>query len=121
MNRTHIASYDITETGSGFGSGIGAKFIQPAEKRQVLDEGEIQSTLLSAQSYLVIFDLVLEDEGYYTCMAENGIENHIDSVGNVESFITVQSKEVIFCTQLCIYEIMYTQEPLMSSQVSFHQ
>ncbi len=52
----------------------------------------LQYELLSTTSYLTIYNLLYIDEGYYSCISDNGVDNVINSTNQSEAFITVQSQ-----------------------------
>lgn len=94
-NRTFIASYDITIfDGSGSGLDLDMSIFDQEEGfdlNREIENNSLHLQLLNDASYLVIEDLVHSDEGYYSCSAANGIDNHINAVNSTEAFVTVQS------------------------------
>ena len=94
-DRITIATYDITELE---GSSSGMEDIENFLDSQ-LDEYNpniLHSQLLNVTLYLVISDLERNDEGYYSCAANNSIENFIDATITSDAFVTVQRKSLLY-------------------------
>ena len=89
-DRIRITDYDTTETGSGSGDNV---FVLDL-KNEISDynQDSLQLELLNATSYLTVYNLLQSDEGYYSCSADNGVDNFINSTKTSEAFVTVQSK-----------------------------
>ncbi len=96
-DRITIATYDITEL-EGSGSGLGLEDIENFLDSQLdgYDRDFLHSQLLTTTLYLVISDLVRKDEGYYSCSANNDIENFIDATTTSDAFVTVQRKSLLY-------------------------
>ena len=93
-NRTSIefvSRNDILETSSGSGgSGIIMNLYDTAS--DLYNSYDASSALPVSVSVLAIENLIYEDEGNYTCRANNSVANLIDSVVFNTAYITVQSK-----------------------------
>ena len=93
-NRTSIefvSRNDILETSSGSGgSGIIVNLYDTAS--DLYNSYDASSVLPVSVSVLAIENLIYEDEGNYTCHANNSVANLIDSVVFNTAYITVQSK-----------------------------
>lgn len=88
-NRTDIVHEGIKGV-SESGSGLGIDLMDLVYK--LFQDFQGSSVLPLAVSVLDISDLRYEDEGNYTCSADNGVTNLIHSVTHNTAFVTVQSK-----------------------------
>lgn len=87
-NRTVISEYDISiEVGSGSAVEDMETFLDEA-----MQPIYGQPALVNVTSYLVIYGLIFTDEGYYSCSAENSIDNSITYINTSEAYVIVQSK-----------------------------
>lgn len=91
-----ITGNSLMEELSGSGSGLGVSLYEIASN--LYAKHLASSALPVAVSILEIEKLVYEDEGNYTCRADNNIRNLIDSVVFNTAYITVQSKIIINLT-----------------------
>lgn len=85
------------ERSSGDGSGLEDNLmsLDPTELAlHLIKRFRGSSPLSLAVSVLEISNLVYEDEGNYTCMADNGVSNLINATVFNTAYITVQSKEI---------------------------
>ena len=91
-----ITGNGLMEELSGSGSGLDVSLYEIASN--LYAKHLASSALPVAVSILEIEKLVYEDEGNYTCRADNNIRNLIDSVVFNTAYITVQSKIIINLT-----------------------
>lgn len=88
-NRTVISQYDILIEDA---SGSAVQDIEMFMDELISDPMDSKPALMNVTSYLIIYELVFSDEGYYSCSAENSVPNSVSFTNTSEAYVIVQSK-----------------------------